>query len=344
MYRHLMKAKKLYVYVVVFVAFVNACFFMPMQVQAANVGGAEFICTIDNLGDYPPYFDISTSPPGIETIELTKTPWVPSTDTLHSFTLNFNGTGIGDSSFSNGNHFIYYCQVLFWNRSTSSGSQYLDVTYYPQSLDVIDPAPNFDITLTTGSTSRLTDDGYYGTYINFWLAGDYNYISGITFEFDIALKYWGYPVPPNLTALNFRINTQSLTVYDDSEVYNDVLHDIEQNTQATTDAVNNGFNQAMNGYNDSAGNQVASDFGNSASGYEQAEDNLFQGSESSLSGFQFFDFSGYTGITTGLSFVSSMLVSIYNNFGGMSGIGIVISVLFSVMFLAIVIGLYRYFK
>ena len=341
MNRRLRKAKNFYIYVVVFVAFVNACFFMPMEAQAATVGGAESLVNVSS-SDFNNSSGI-TYVSGQSDKSIVNIGW--SNDTRHILSLRFRVSGV-DVDFANGNYFLYTARCFFWSNNNVSSHSYLDRTVYPDTFSVLDPNPAPGITFSTGSFVTYNQpqwDEFGGSFL-IAVAGDYNYIlDPLDFSFDMRLHYWGVDAP-KITSLGFRLDSQSLVVVDTRSQAQDILEQIENNTGETTDAVINGFNQAMNGYNDSAGSQVASDLGNSASGYEQAEGNLFQGSESSLSGFEFFDFSGYTGITTGLSFVSTMMQSIYSNLGGMSGIGIVISVLFSVMFLAIVIGLYRYFK
>lgn len=163
------------------------------------------------------------------------------------------------------------------------------------------------------------------------------------FNFDINLHYWGVNAS-DLTSLYCRIESQSLIVRDSSSVYGDVLDRIEGNTENTVDAITDGFNDSINGYDDSAGSQVASDLDNSASGYESVEDSIFTSSKSSLEGFEFFDFNSIPAVVTGLSFITTTATAIFDAMGGASGAGIVLSVLFAVMFVSIVIGLYRYFK
>lgn len=339
MNRRLRKSKKFYIYVVVFVAFVNACFYCP-EVYAADVGGAETLLSVSS-----PYSSsifgacVSGGEQGqINGVNLS------NDDTLR-LNLDFTVADLS-TSFNDGDYFEYLVDLFIFGGG-SVGS-YIDNTVYVNTFEVWNPSVsggynNPNISFSSDYTRSYANGPTVGFRRRFIVSGTYSKMYSLHFNFDIELHYWGVNAS-DLSSLYCRIDTQSLIVRDSSSVYGDVLDRIEGNTENTTDAVTDGFNQAMNGYDDSAGSQAASELGNSASGYEQAEGNLFHGSESSLSGFEFFDFSGYTGITTGLSFVSTMMQSIYSNLGGMSGIGIVISVLFSVMFLAIVIGLYRYFK
>ena len=102
MNRRLRKSKKFYIYVVVFVAFVNACFFMPMDVQAGVLGGAETLMSIDGIDSYGPYTYITGQEPNWTSIPGLN--W--SNDSKHTFDVRFNIVGSGDSSLSSGNYFV----------------------------------------------------------------------------------------------------------------------------------------------------------------------------------------------------------------------------------------------
>lgn len=49
-------------------------------------------------------------------------------------------------------------------------------------------------------------------------------------------------------------------------------------------------------------------------------------------------------MVTGISFVTATMTGWFNNAGGASGVGIVLSILFSVMLVAMVLGLYRWYQ
>lgn len=281
-------SERFIVYIVVFVAFVNACFFMPMQVQAGVLGGAETLMSIDKIDSFGPYTYITGQDPN----------WVPihglnwSNDSKHTFYVRFNIVGSGDSSFSSGNYFVWTGKMLFWgtNDDVSVASQtYLDPTIHTNWTDH-NPSPLSDVSFSSGLISRFLEGVQFGVYKDIALSGSYHeFLGSLSFEFPMTLHFWGVNPPP-LNTLNFRLQTQSLQVFDTRQEYENVLEQIEHNTGETTDAVNNGFNQSMNGYDDSAGSQVSSDFETGVNDYDQVEDNLFNTSSGALQGFEFFDF------------------------------------------------------
>ena len=297
-------AKKLTIYAVVFVALINACFYCPMQVQAGVLGGAETVMSIDEIDSYGPYTYITGQNPSWTSVY--NLGWL--NDSKHTFNVRFNIVGSGDSSFSSGNYFVWTGRLLFWGDSydSSSASQsYFDPTVYTNWTDH-NPNPLSDVSFSGGSSSRFLGGSQFGVYQNIALSGSYHeFLGSLSFEFQITLHYWGVNAP-SLNQFHFRIDDQSLQVFDTRQEYEDVLEQIEHNTGETTDAINNGFDETINGYDDSSGNQVSSDFESSVGSYNEAEDSIFTSSESALDGFSFFDWSGYTGIATGVSFVSSL--------------------------------------
>lgn len=107
---------------------------------------------------------------------------------------------------------------------------------------------------------------------------------------------------------------------------------------------NNKLDNITNGYDSSSGDSASGKLDGSASDFEQAEGSIFDSAQGHLKDFEFFDFNSIPAVVTGLSFVTSSMTAVFDAMGGLSGAGIVLSVLFAVMFLSIVIGLYRYFK
>ena len=60
--------------------------------------------------------------------------------------------------------------------------------------------------------------------------------------------------------------------------------------------------------------------------------------------FTFFDISSVPAMVTGMSFVGSIMSGWFTQAGGASGVGIVLSILFSIMLVAMVLGLYRWYQ
>lgn len=331
--------RRFIVFSVVFVALVNTCFYCP-EVYAADIGGAETLLSVSSPSSSS-IFGACVSGDGqgqIIGVSL-------SNDDSLRLNLDFTVADLS-TSFNDGDYFEYVVDLFFFGGG--SVNSHIDNTVYVNTFEVWNPSVsggynNPNISFSSDYTRSYSNGPTVGFKRRFVVSGTYSKMYSLHFNFDIELHYWGVNVS-DLISLYCRIETQSLTVRDSSSVYGDVLDRIEVNTENTTDAVTDGFNQAMNGYDDSAGSQAASDLDNSASGYESAEDSIFTSSKSALDGFEFFDFNSIPAVVTGLSFITTTATAIFDAMGGASGAGIVLSVLFAVMFVSIVIGLYRYFK
>lgn len=112
----------------------------------------------------------------------------------------------------------------------------------------------------------------------------------------------------------------------------------------TQNHIANQTDQLTNGYDDSKGNQVNSDFSTGLNDYETAENSLFATATTGMKDFTFFDFESVPAMITGMSFIGSIMGSWFNQAGGASGVGIVLSILFSVILVAMVLGLYRWYQ
>ena len=329
-------AKKLTIYVVVFVALINACFYCPMQVQAAesSITMDSFLrsCVLEVSGfilfNRDTYTTRNIIAPNNAFGGANTNNGLP-TMASSTFELPFliylgNPSGVLSSVLDSEGLCTFSGSIDFsvQLRNTSGSSNYVT----PTSVTAIGP---------DGST--LTGVSYSLSY-----SGGSNPIATLT----VSTNFNDFTYSPS-NYFYLSINVSCIASNNVSSIYQ--LVEVTPTRFAGYGTISSGPSSGSvyditDGYDDSAGNQVSSDFESSVGSYNEAEDSIFTSSESALDGFSFFDWSGYTGIVTGVSFVSSLMVSIYNNFGGMSGIGIVLSVLFSVMFLAIVIGLYRYFK
>lgn len=112
----------------------------------------------------------------------------------------------------------------------------------------------------------------------------------------------------------------------------------------TQNHIANQTDQLTNGYDDSKGNQVNSDLSTGLNDYETAENSLFATATTGMRDFTFFDFESVPAMITGISFIGSIMGSWFNQAGGASGVGIVLSILFSVILVAMVLGLYRWYQ
>ena len=78
--------------------------------------------------------------------------------------------------------------------------------------------------------------------------------------------------------------------------------------------------------------------------YQTAEDSLWSTATTGMKDFAFFDIESVPAMVTGMSFITSIMGKWFNEAGGVSGVGIVLSILFSVMLVSMVLGLYRLYQ
>lgn len=100
----------------------------------------------------------------------------------------------------------------------------------------------------------------------------------------------------------------------------------------------------FNTYDDSQGNSVNGNFSASLDDYTTTEDSLWGTATSNLESFAFFDLSTVPLVVTGISFVTSIMSGWFEQSGGADGVGIVLSILFSVMLVSMALGLYRLYQ
>lgn len=112
----------------------------------------------------------------------------------------------------------------------------------------------------------------------------------------------------------------------------------------TQNHIANQTDQLTNGFDESQGNSVNSDLSSGLNEYQTAEDSLWATATTGLKDFTFFDFESVPAMITGMSFITSIMGSWFSHAGGASGVGIVLSILFSVMLVAMVLGLYRLYQ
>lgn len=112
----------------------------------------------------------------------------------------------------------------------------------------------------------------------------------------------------------------------------------------TQNHIANQTDQLTNGFDNSAGNASHDKFQGSVNEYEAAEGSLFATATENIAKFEFFDFQSIAAVMTGITFVTSTMTKIFNLSGGISGVGIILSVLFSVMLVAMALGLYKRYQ
>lgn len=100
----------------------------------------------------------------------------------------------------------------------------------------------------------------------------------------------------------------------------------------------------VGGYDASAGNASQSKLDTSLSESEAKQDSLFTSASDTLSGFALSDISTMPKVVAGLSFVSSVMTSVYDALGGINGAGIVLAVGCSILFVSLSVGAYKFYS
>lgn len=101
---------------------------------------------------------------------------------------------------------------------------------------------------------------------------------------------------------------------------------------------------ALDGYDSTQGNTAQSTLDNSLSQSEAKQDSLFTSASDTLSDFTLSDISTMPKVVNALSFVSSTMTSIYTALGGINGVGIVLSVGCSILFVSLAVGAYKFYS
>lgn len=104
------------------------------------------------------------------------------------------------------------------------------------------------------------------------------------------------------------------------------------------------IDDVVNGFDTDQGNQVNDDLSNSLDSYHDQEHSIFTSVKSGLDDFEFYNFENSPALIAGITFVSSIMTSWFNASGGLGGVGILLSVLFSIMIASMALGLYRYYQ
>lgn len=112
----------------------------------------------------------------------------------------------------------------------------------------------------------------------------------------------------------------------------------------TQNQIANQTDDLTNGFDNSVGQSVNQSISNDLTSYTQAEGALFESSKSVLDSFEFTDFTAISSITAAFGFINSVIMMIYNSFGGAGGIGILVSVSFCVLFASLLVGIHRFYK
>lgn len=143
--------------------------------------------------------------------------------------------------------------------------------------------------------------------------------------------------------LTFKYISSNIDIYDCGPSGNTQNHIANQTDKLNENADKN-TDTMVNGFDDSKGGEVNSDLSNGLNEYQTAEDSLWATATTGMKDFTFFDIESVPAMVTGISFITASMTGWFNQAGGASGVGIVLSILFSVMLVAMVLGLYRWYQ
>lgn len=150
-----------------------------------------------------------------------------------------------------------------------------------------------------------------------------------------TVKYVGYKTKSEYETAMSEISSKLDNI--DSSI-NDASLEIQENMQAQTDTITSGFDS-------SSGNSANATLDKNLTDYQTASDSLFNTSSDGLNNFEFKNITSYSAIVTSLSFINTVMASVFTAVGGESGpYGVVLSLLFSIVLVSLVIGLYKYYQ
>lgn len=118
-------------------------------------------------------------------------------------------------------------------------------------------------------------------------------------------------------------------------------NDIAQKTQ---NDMNAGFDDVMNGYDASRGDDLNDELYSNLDWLKYQEDEILGSVNGGLDSFEFAKVPALVGLTASLSFVGTLMTSFFHWMDGMAGVGILLSVLFSVVLASMAIGFYRFYQ
>lgn len=184
---------------------------------------------------------------------------------------------------------------------------------------------------------------HYAPFFNFEASviNDYHidetgdYLPSYNINCKYKVTYVGYKTKSDYESAMSEISGKLDNI--DSSI-NGASSEIQENMQAQTDKI-------TSGYDSSGGSDMNDQFSSSVGSYEDASDSLFESASSGLDSFSFANIASYSAIVASLSFVQTVMASIFTAVGGESGpYGVILSVLFSVVLVSLLIGLYRYYQ
>lgn len=195
---------------------------------------------------------------------------------------------------------------------------------------------SFTAWVTTDNSIQAVHMAPYFHFTSYDYVEDSDYSSSCgTYKINCkyTVTYTGYKTVGDYTAAMSNIQTELENQTTEMETQTSELK--KQNTK---------LDNLTNGFDSSAGTAANTQLQGSVDNYGSMEGTLFDSVSSGLSDFDFFNLNSVPAMVTGLSFISSIMSSWFIAAGGSSGVGIVLSVLFSVMIVSMLLGLYKHYQ
>lgn len=244
----------------------------------------------------------------------------------------------GDSAiYSNG----YYAVDLPVRLDTYSGPMFVDgfirfalsLDFYLSNGVKINPS-NIKYTLDSPNSSSSLVWFFNGSFVSYFsgFPASYNSLVGT-----LHVEFWYSQAGQSAVPINLKFSAKASP---------DSFHDINgykvNPYDSTQIIIDNQTEDLTNGFNDSSGNTASDALGSGIADYDQAEGNLFTSASTSMEDFKFTPLDSVPAVTTSISFVSSLMAMIFDQSGGLTGAGIVMSVSLCALIGSIVVGVYRY--
>lgn len=229
-------------------------------------------------------------------------------------------------------------------------SEYCDVGRHYSGIN-FNPNHTYRLDFTYHDFDYDYSDSYFTASYSFWLYwGSCSFPITVGTKDDVTSSFYisGDKIG---TGLKFRCDVSGLEAY--SEYFGVLHYYINDCTLKlydmgpsgdTQNHIANQTDQLTNGYDTSSGDSANSSLSTGLNEFETAENSLFATATTGMKDFTFFDFESVPAMLTAVTFITSIMGSWFEQAGGASGVGIVLSILFSVMLVSMVLGLYRLYQ
>lgn len=222
--------------------------------------------------------------------------------------------------------------VLFQYNGTSTTSVFEEIHFNLDNPGVSDISYSVSQSYFGASTSQVA----YNLQFRFFTA---NTLSQMIFtDFGFQMRYTPTRSGDLLASM---LHETTLCYYPDTDAYGDVLEQIEQNTDQTTDAINDQTQQVTEGYDNSQIEQSNTQLADSMQDYDSQQAEITDQATGYIDDVAFVDPSSQVQLAAAITYSASWLQSLFVNLGDW---GILVVVSLSLAFAFMLIGWYKYRK